>query len=1116
MLKISSCFFRNLLLTGVFLLCGLAAKASHIVGMDLSYQWISGNTYKITLVAYGDCGSAAAFTPTSSAPYYTLFSATPRICIYDGNTSVGNLTLNIIPDSTREITPVCPADTANTQCHNLSSTIPGIKKFVYTGTYTLPHTSTHWRFLFLGYMGAGVSPAGRATSITNIITTPNTVTELVDTLNNSFRNNTSPDLTIVPTPYFCLGAADNYNSGAVDPDGDSLSFFLVSGEGTSSGGTSSCTPSGAVTYVAPYTGSAPLGTVPGSFVFDQLTGQVSFTPNILQRALVCYNIEEYHHDTLMGTSQREMTFLVLTCTNTAPKGGLTTATNGTVDDSTHFHICLNNGPFSVNANATETDTTNQITMSATGLPAGSSFTVANNGTNHPLATFSWTSTGVTPGFYTFYVNYTDNNCPLSGSQTLAFTVEILPIPTVSYTIISPATCAAPAVISVAPGGLGTPWTVVVHSPTGTTLDSVLTPTNVLDTLVPGHDTFIVYSSLSSFCNTVLPFTIAPATFVSPTATFTNPTYCGNNDGTITLSSLDANELDTIKYTYNGVVQPPVVVFTSDTGTTTLTDLCAGPYTNITVSWGHCTTTPIGPLVLDNPAFTMNYIELVQNPTKCGFNDGIIKIHGLHPGQTDTLRYSLGGVPQTPVVTYVGLDSIITISGLGAGTYTSFIANTQGACPNSPAGCTSNVLGPVTLVAPPISPAFTDIVHLGCKQDTVYFTNGSTPASDLTYHWYYGDGTTDTATNPTHIYYPPGPVTYTVTLVITNTHCVDSVKETVNFTNIVHASFTENPTVAVCQGSTITFSNASTGIGNSYVWNFGNGTTSTSTSATLSEVYNNTGVYTVTLVATDYIPCRDTVQQLVYVDSNTAISILASDTVLCRGGQVTFTGLYTNIGLTNVVWDFGDGSSLLNVNPAVHSFNTVGDLTVTLTATYRSCPTATVTRPMRIYPYPNIYLGPDTAICPGGDAIPLQDNINAGNPLASWVWSDGTTGSGIMVTSAGYYMATVSIYGCETSDTVWVQNDCYVEYPNVFTPNGDGVNDYFFPRQLLSRGLTSFKMDIYNRWGQLIYETTSTDGRGWDGRFNGVDQPEGAFIYMIDATFKDGQKEHRNGNVTLIR
>ena len=89
-------------------------------------------------------------------------------------------------------------------------------------------------------------------------------------------------------------------------------------------------------------------------------------------------------------------------------------------------------------------------------------------------------------------------------------------------------------------------------------------------------------------------------------------------------------------------------------------------------------------------------------------------------------------------------------------------------------------------------------------------------------------------------------------------------------------------------------------------------------------------------------------------------------------------------------------------------------------------------------------------------------------------------------------------------------------PNVFTPNGDGINDYFFPRQLLTRGLTSFSMNVYNRWGQIVFTSTSIDGRGWDGTFNGVSQPEGVYVYIIDATFKDGQKEHHQGNLTLLR
>jgi gliding motility-associated-like protein len=87
---------------------------------------------------------------------------------------------------------------------------------------------------------------------------------------------------------------------------------------------------------------------------------------------------------------------------------------------------------------------------------------------------------------------------------------------------------------------------------------------------------------------------------------------------------------------------------------------------------------------------------------------------------------------------------------------------------------------------------------------------------------------------------------------------------------------------------------------------------------------------------------------------------------------------------------------------------------------------------------------------------------------------------------------------------------------VFTPNGDSYNDYFFPKSLLSRALTSFRMQVFNRWGQLLFETTRPDGRGWDGRFNDELQPQGVYVYLIEAVFTNGVAEQYQGNVTLLR
>jgi gliding motility-associated-like protein len=60
------------------------------------------------------------------------------------------------------------------------------------------------------------------------------------------------------------------------------------------------------------------------------------------------------------------------------------------------------------------------------------------------------------------------------------------------------------------------------------------------------------------------------------------------------------------------------------------------------------------------------------------------------------------------------------------------------------------------------------------------------------------------------------------------------------------------------------------------------------------------------------------------------------------------------------------------------------------------------------------------------------------------------------------------------------------------------------------------MSVFNRWGQLIFETQRPDGRGWDGRFNDKEQPMGVYVYLIDAVFRNGMSERYTGNITLLR
>ena len=596
----------------------------------------------------------------------------------------------------------------------------------------------------------------------------------------------------------------------------------------------------------------------------------------------------------------------------------------------------------------------------------------------------------------------------------------------------------------------------------------------------------------------------PAISISSVTT-TDPTFCGVCDGTMVLHGLYPNHDFVVNYDFNGVAQPAVVTVSSATGTITLTGLCAGTYTNIIASFGVCITPAVGPYTLNNPATPPLTISSFTNPSQCGYCDGSIVIRALTPYFTGTVNYTIGGVPQPPVTAVAQSDSTVHIPGLCIGNYANFTI-TVGAC-------VYTVNGSANLTTIPVQANFDTLsVHYGCHGDSVYFNNTSTstPGANIYYVWNFGDGTSDTTLNPMHVY---AQGTYTVTLTATNHHCTSDSTIVISLIHPLHASFTEDPTI-VCQGFPVTFTNTSVGQSPTYVWNFGNGSTPvTTTNATYS--YNNLGQYTVTLVATDWVPCHDTASAIVYVDTLSGVVMNVTDTVICEGSYMTFTGLYSPIGNTGVVWNFGDGDSLTNMNPVAHTYNATGTFTVTVNALYRACSDISTTRNIIVYQQPNINLGPDTSICPGSEALTVGD-VNNADPGATWLWNTGQTGRTISITAPGVYYATVSVNNCHSSDTIVVANDCYMSMPNVFTPNGDGVNDYFFPRQLLTAGLTQFHMTIFNRWGQQIFETSTLDGRGWDGKLNDIPQPEGVYVYVIDATFKDGQKEHHQGNVTLLR
>ena len=91
--------------------------------------------------------------------------------------------------------------------------------------------------------------------------------------------------------------------------------------------------------------------------------------------------------------------------------------------------------------------------------------------------------------------------------------------------------------------------------------------------------------------------------------------------------------------------------------------------------------------------------------------------------------------------------------------------------------------------------------------------------------------------------------------------------------------------------------------------------------------------------------------------------------------------------------------------------------------------------------------------------------------------------------------------------------CKLQMPSAFTPDNDGKNDLFHIKYPFP--VKQFTFLIFNRWGQKIFETADM-GKGWDGSYNGIDQPADIYVWIISIINTDGRKESIKGTVALIR
>lgn len=468
------------------------AKADHVLGGELYYTHLTNNTYRITMTVFGDCAGGS---------FSALNNAHPRINVLNERGEYNVLILDEDISQRAEVSNVCPAEAANTTCKTPTGKVPGVTKFVYSATTELL-PAERWRFLFAGEMDAsGKMQSGFTFQISNVTNNSGFgfYMYLEATLNNLKRPNSSPRFTTIPTPYYCINIPQQYNPGAVDKDGDRLSFEL----------TKPIDLNGIITkYIQPYSPTYPFSTTSGTVDHNRENGQMSFTPSKQEVVLVVQKTEEQHDGYVAGTCMRVMSFFMRnSCSNVAPYGAIDPGSvTGAIQNKNSINTCKEDSVIRFSIPVTDPNQ-DKISVELTNIPQGANISIQNNGTTSPAIDVYWNVNNTPPGRYTFYAHYEDGACPIPGNQVMAYDINITSPITIEHKALSLTNCKYKQYTELKFTGGLIPRIIEIHDENGLVIASYKDTTgNIVDSFAVGSYFVSAYSEHLS-CSTSYSFNV---------------------------------------------------------------------------------------------------------------------------------------------------------------------------------------------------------------------------------------------------------------------------------------------------------------------------------------------------------------------------------------------------------------------------------------------------------------------------------------------------------------------------------------------------------------------------------------------------------------------------------
>jgi len=298
---------------------------------------------------------------------------------------------------------------------------------------------------------------------------------------------------------------------------------------------------------------------------------------------------------------------------------------------------------------------------------------------------------------------------------------------------------------------------------------------------------------------------------------------------------------------------------------------------------------------------------------------------------------------------------------------------------------------ITVYAKPVVNDITVNAVKGCLPlNTVFTANATANSGSINnYFWDFGDGNTQQGFNASQQHTYTVPQKASISLTVTNSFgCTNTLqkKDIVEILPAIYASFGASQTILCRETDAVQFTNSSSGPGTlSYLWDFGDGTTSTA--KTPAHSFNKKGIYTVTLTVTSSEGCVISSTQAGYINVASFSTDFSVPPLICKGSYVAFNGNstpYTNASS----WEI-DGSPVYYYSTYLnYTFNTTGNHTIKLKNTFGTCPDSIVkTVSVKDIPYPNGFS--DTILSKCGAPVTVNFNDTTAGAVR-WEWNFNST------------------------------------------------------------------------------------------------------------------------------